>query len=534
MQQHRWPLLLLVLLPLLAEAWSRPFLRSADLEIIDGHFVRLQIGNPERTYAFYLDLEYNGILMSRVDTELQSNSFEQRPHGERSDIFVLGSYALRLPYTIGAFTLERAVQLSSQQSPVGKIGLGPHSPLWRYWGNFSMTSNRIRLGRADDVGDDNTPILLSGAGYCENPDTGTGAGMVINFGILNLLLPHALSNEHPAQLAVRSCANPRDCVEQVDIQVHNQNIELISGLSFSAVDLSHDGLVHLGRRFFYDIHLFVDWSLDAFIISDLVSFDQFFSSVYTIAVLLGLIQWWLVRQHQGKERPEMEKALLFLLEILLIQLTLAHWVTNFFVFSWASAITELIDHWRAQLATGFIHSIVVISLILCTVLLYYEYKHVHNPHSKSFHIIWHLLGLANLCLPVLWSNFVQHHHILVDFFMLLFFATLLVLINSIIFMHAYLFGSKSMRVTAGLLSLGSYAFLCLCSVVPFYEVLYVDEGSTMFVIQYVVLICLFPALFIFMHALRQFALHHPTEVSRGESRADDFISQLFIIESELL
>ena len=525
-----WPLLILAFL-LSVEAWIRDPLRQVDLEIIDGHFIRIQIGKPEKTYSFYLDLEYEGIMMSRTDTELQSDTFELRGT-ERSDIFMLGNYALRLPYRMGSITLERAVQLSSQQTPVGKIGLGAMSPLWRYWNNFSLTSKRIRLGDTEGMGDD-VPILLSGQGFCENPDTGTSAGLAISFGTLNLLLPHDLSEEQPTQLLVRSCANPKACGESVSLKVHNQDINLIGGLSFSAVDQSHDGLVHLGRRFFYDIRLFVDWSVSTLMIADLAEFNRRFSQIYAIVIPVTLWQWLLHRLHQGKDRLEMEKALIFLLECFVVTLGVAHWVTNFFIYNWAMAVEELLDHWQAVLATIFVHVVTLISLITVLGLLYYEHKHVAHAQSKPYHFVWHLLALINLCLPTLCSSFVQHHHILIDLSFMLFFATLLALVNGIIFVHACLFGSKKMRTVAAFFLLASYTYLSLCNVMPFYQILHVGEHVVMFILQYLLLFCLIPTLLIVMYVLRRYVREHPNALVHGESRPTDFISQLLLVESQL-
>lgn len=526
-------LLLLLLLPL-ASAWSRPWLKRTDLEVIDGHFVRIKIGSPERTYAFYLDLEHNDIILNRADPELQSNSFEVRANGARSDLFMLGNYDLRLPYKIGSFVLERAIQLSSTQNPVGKLGLGAHSPLWRYWGNFTLTNNRLRLGHWEGVGDDDTPALLSGAGYCENPETGTGAGMTINFGILNLLLPHSLNEEHPTQLLVASCQNPHECPERVEITVHNQDISLIGGLSFTAVDLSHDGLVHLGRRFFYDIHLFVDWSLNTFIISDLAEFNRNFTALYIALNGLALIQWMLLRQHQGKDRPEMEKALVFLLETVNVALGLAHWSTNFFIYDWGLAIAELLDRWQTTLAQVYVHSTVGFCTLLAIYLLHYEYKHVFKPAVKPYHFVWHVLALANICVPGIWSAFVQHHHVIMDMGFMLFWATLLVLFNGCLFFHACLFGSKPLRFISGLLTASSYTFLSLCNVLPFYNLLYLGESRALFVLQYLLLFCFLPTLLIVMYVLRQFVRRSFTTAVWGMSRPDDFISQFLMLEAEQL
>ena len=534
-------LFLLGCLTTLAFGWNGAPLKRVDLEIIDGHFIRLQIGQPERTYAFYIDLEYEGILMSRPDTEIQSNSFAVRADGEHSDLFVLGSYILRLPYRMGSFTLERAIQMSSQQSPVGKIGLGAHSPLWRYWGNFSLTNSRLRLGPSRDstsgnnADDENTPALISGKGYCENPATGTGAGLTINFGILNLLLPHSLSEEEPSQLSIKSCANPIDCGQEVSIKVHNQEINLIGGLSFTAVDLSHDGLVHLGRRFFYDIHLFVDWSADVMVISDLLEFNRNFNAVYVMLTLAMLVQWTLIRMHQGKDRPEMEKTLVFLLELFLVALGVAHWATNFFIYSWSAAIAEFLDHWQAVLATVYIHTAAMAALALSFGLLYYEYRHVLYSQVRRFHFVWHILALANLCLPIFWSAFVQHHHILIDMGFMLFFATMLVLINGTVFCHACVFAGKPLRLIAALMAIGSYVFLSLCNVMPFYDLLSIGERPVLFVLQYLLLFCVIPTILLTSRTLRHFVLRHPRAPQKGEnSEPSDFISQLLLVETELI
>lgn len=481
--------------------WLIEPLPRVDLEVLDSHFVRIPVGNPPRTYTFILDLSNNGILVSgyHPEVELNSNSYEI-VGARRTDLFDLGPYTLRLPYRFGVHTYDRTVQLSSQQSPVGSIGLGEHSPLWRYWGNFSLTSERLRLGEDDAFGGENDlPVLDNGNGFLSNPDTGTTAPMVINFTIMNLLLPHILMDERPSSVSIRNCASPEHCPEESVFALRSQEIHLLSGAVYAAIDQSHDGQVHLGRRFFYDARLFCEWSSKSFVISDTDDPTNDFNAVY--AYLLTLLLWvWLTLQmgHRKLEQLEsVEQLLVTLLEILILQMGFAAWATNFFVFNWSDALCQLLGPLLAGFAEAFIHIAMLGGITLSLALYVGKVDH--------YRFEWHMLAISNIILPVIWSSVVLHHHIYVDVGFLLFFSTMLALINGVILTIALLFGKRNLSLIAGFATAMSYSFLWVCNLIPFHRQLLIEQYLLLFIAEFTLLFLLIPTLLISMHLLRNYS-----------------------------
>lgn len=505
-----------LIFPLLAAGWLIQPLPRVDLEILDSHFVRIPVGNPQHTYTLILDLKSDGILISssHPEFEIQSNSFDVAG-GRRSDLFALGQYTLRLPYKFGLLNYDRTIQLSSQHVPIGSLGLGEHSPLWRYWRNFSLTNEKLRLGETDPFAgnDDTLPVLSGRKGYISNPDSGTYAPMIVDLGSMNLLLPHTLMDEKPNTLALRSCANPDHCPEEALFTLHSQDIFLLTGSSYTALDQSHDGLVHLGRRFFYDVRMFCDWSEDVLVLSNLDTPDNKFNPVYAYGLAILMWIWLFLRLgHRKIEQLDSTEYLLnALLELLVFEIAFAAWLTDFFIFNWSWALEELLDPIMGGLTGAFIHISLLSSLVLAGGLYF---------TAGRYHFEWHSLALFNATLSVLWSSFAQHHHIFADVGFLLLFSTSLALVNGVIFTLAILFHNKKLTIASGFATLLSYGFLCVCNLVPFHETLVVGQNIGLFVAEYLVLLLFIPSLFVSSHLLRGYIITQQPK-SKKQTRSEE-------------
>lgn len=503
----------------LCPGWLIEHLPRVDIEIIDSHFVRLPLGNPQHTYTLVLDLNGNDILFSSFhpEVELHSSSFDI-VGTRRTDLFALGEYTLRLPYKFGTLNYDRSIQLSSQQSPVGSLGLGEHSPLWRYWGNFSLTNEKLKLGEQDPFGNaENLPVLSHGRGYITNPDTGTSAPMIVNMSIMNLLLPHPLMDEKPSQLSLRACANPDQCVEETVFPLHSQDILLLTGSSYTALDQSHDGQVHFGRRFFYDVRLFIDWAADVMILSDLSTPTNMFNPVYAFALAFLATCWLCLRLGHRKveQLDETECLLNQLLELLILEMAFSAWLTNFFIFNWSWALEELLDPLQAGIASAVIHIGLLGALVLALVLFLKE---------DCYRFEWHALAVFNAVMTASWSAFTQHHHIFADVGFLLFFSTALALVNGVILTNALLFHNKKLALASGFATLLSYVFLCVCNLIPFHTTLVVSQSIGLFIAEYLTIFLLIPTLLVSMHVLRGYAsTYRPRKrkPSRSESGNND-------------
>jgi hypothetical protein len=506
---HNYQGFLLILLCRATGAWPIQPLQTVALELIDSHFVRLNVGNPPHSYTFYISLVQDDITISAFQQqtfELQSHSFEPSAPPRASELFLLGSYLLRLPFRYGLVEIDRTVRLSTQQNAVGIIGLGSGSFLWKYWMNFSLTNDKLVLG-ADILDEKELPWLFQGNGACENPKTGTMSPFTVDFSIMELLLPHTLFEEKPASLTIREAqclTHPRadQCEISTDIQLRDQNIPLLTGASYTATDRSHDGIVHVGRRFFYEIAFFCDWPSQQRLIIDTDSSNSSFNAGY--AIIITLLGWCWALLALGKSREKTlsrtEETFFLYMQLFLFETIIVCWATNFLVFQWTYAVKALLEE-LAGFALFYIHSTVWVGVIAGLILLWKEF-HRRELGGQQYLLQWHLVIIANASLAILWVCFVQHHHFNSDILFLLTFSTGLCILNGVVFLLGYYTGYSFISKVLLLPLLFSYIFLVLDNLLLVYEVYFVEPPMLFFFFWYLLVLCVLPTLAITSHILR--------------------------------
>jgi hypothetical protein len=511
-------------------AWPLQPLQSVAQELIDNHFIRLNVGNPPHTYTFYISLVQDDITISSFQQqtfELQSHSFESGIPPFSSELFLIGPYLLRLPYRYALIEIDRAVRLSTQQTAVGILGLGSGSPFWKYWKNFSLTNDKLVFG--DDILDgDELPWLFKGKGSCENPKSGTTSALVIDFSIMELLLPHVLFEEKPSALVVREhkcLAEPRadQCEISTEIELRDQDIPLLTGASYRAIDRSHDGIVHVGRRFFYEIAFFCDWPSEQRLLVDTDSSNSSFNAFY--AILISLLAWsWLLLalgKPKDKQLSHTEETFFLYMQLFLFETIAVCWTTNFLVFQWTFAVRALLAE-LAWFALFYIHASVWISLIGATVLLWKEFHRRTLGGSQNL-LSWHLIVLVNGALSILWVCFIQHHHFNSDILFLLTFSTGLCILNGVLFLLGYYTGHTLVSKVLLVPVLLSYTFLVLDNLLLVYDVYFVEAPLMFFFFWYLLIFCILPTLAITSHVLRLHTgyLISSTAVLTATPKADD-------------
>ena len=493
-----------------AYAWPIQLLQSVALELIDNHFIRLSIGNPAHSYTFYISLVQDDITISvfqQQAIELQSHSFEPGSGPFSTELFLLGPYLLRLPYRYGMVEIDRAVRLSTQQTAVGILGLGPGSPFWKYWMNFSLTNEKLVLGADILLESEELPWLFQARGSCENPISGTKAGLIVDFSIMELLLPHALFEEKPSSLIVREeqCLTDPDaepCQISTEIQLRDQDIPLLTGASFTAIDRSHDGIVHVGRRFFYEIAFFCDWPSQQRLLIDTDTNNSTFNAFYAILITLLLWCWILLALGKPEDRrlSVTEETFFLYMYLFLFQTVAVCWTTNFLVFQWTFAVRALLDD-VAIFALVYIHASVWISLVGAGILLWKEF-HRRVLGGPQYLLPWHLVVLVNGTLTMLWVCFVQHHHFNSDILFLLLFSTAICILNGSMFLLSYYTGMTLISKVLILPTILGYVFLVLDNLLIVYDVYFVQGPMLIFFAWYLLVICVIPTLAITSHVLR--------------------------------
>ena len=510
-------------------------LQTVSQELIDNHFVRVSLGNPPHTYTFYISLVHDDITISLFQQqtfELQSHSFEPGPGPTGTELFLLGPYLLRLPYRYGMIEIDRAVRLSTQQTATGILGLGEGSPLWKYWRNFSLTNEKLVFGADILLEDVQLPWLFQGRGSCENPRSGTRSALIVDFGIMELLLPHTLFEEKPDALIVREeqcLVQPlaEHCEISTEIQLRDQNIPLLTGASYTAIDRSHDGIVHVGRRFFYEIAFFCDWPSQQRLLIDTDSSNSTFNAFY--AILITLLGWCWILVGLGKPRHKqltrIEETFFLYMYLFLFETIAVCWATNFLVFQWTYAVRALL----VELATPtliYIHANVWVSLVVAAVLLWKEF-HRRSLGGSQHLLPWHIAVLVNGGFTILWVCFIQHHHFSSDILFLLIFATGLCILNTTLFLLGYYADYPLLSKVLLVPTVFSYIFLVLGNLLLVYDVFFVQGPMLFFFSWYLLVICVLPTLAITSHVLRHHTAvlitlneHAPVTDAAGKPKQD--------------
>lgn len=124
----------------------RPYLDAVQLNVYDGKYVYIMTGHHHgRALKYKLDFATSEII---IHTSLvpvgQTFAIVDPEHGEGTESFYFYDTELRLPFRQAPPNDD--LFYNNYQ---GTLGLGRGAPLWRYWRNFTLTQNRLKLGTFD-------------------------------------------------------------------------------------------------------------------------------------------------------------------------------------------------------------------------------------------------------------------------------------------------------------------------------------------------------------------------------------------------
>jgi len=504
---------LLLLLGTATHAIPLQPLAPVRLEIADRNFVHLLLGTPPRYYAFYLSVELSDIEFHNPQIESQSHSGELL-QGQGTELFYLGAEVVRLPFVSVAPLLAHSVHLTSSLTASGTLGLGPRSPLWRYWHNFTLTRETLLLGAYDVYlqmdSSQRPPAFPSGAGLCWDQVGAASNPFVLDFSSVDTLLPHHLFESRPQQLVLKapdgSCgplyAQMRlpgmpVCSDTGEIPLRTQQLPLLTGIEYQAVQRSHDDTVHFGRRFLQDFVLFCDWRAGALVFAE--SATSFHSSelnaVFTVLLLTMSWLWIALAFNRPKGESYFARLLVHYLEALIFLTVLCSWTVNFIGFRWARFVAVFLRAEPTALLV-YLHATVGLCCGAGIVgLVYYTWIGAVGQRSQ---LPQRSLFILNSVLPTLWSSFLPRHHFGSDVLFLLFFATALCIFNGVLLLQATLERRLPVQLLAGAATLLSYAFLFWGNLRPLHHQSTTLLDLSEFTLAYLGVACVFPTTYLFV------------------------------------
>lgn len=492
-------------------------LKPVRLEILDQNFVRLLVGNPPRHHLFYVDLSSSEIVLHDQGFELHSHSIELPVPSRGSELFYFDAYTLRLPFVYAAPSIGHTVRLVSSFSASGSLGLGAWSPLWLHWDNFSLSQQSLLLGGYDIYNQlDSTqrpPVFPNGAGLCSSLQTDISVPFHVDFGQLDTQLPAQLFEESPKQLHLEgaSCRelyqllsmhDAEQCSDTYTIPFHVQEISLLTGVSYRAVQHSHDGRVHFGKRFLEDFVLFCDFKEDMLLFAE--SSSSFFVSesnaLFVVLLLFAGWTWILLTFGAHKTasssetlpRSRLHRWVLLYTEGFLYAAIIISWTVNFVGFKWRRFVRSfqqqdseffLVYHNAVILICASIGLLRIATTLLCR-------THCQRSRSSSSSLP-SLVLLTNSLLPMLWSCFLPQHRYSSDLIFLVFFATALCVGNGVVTL--YLAVHRRLLGLVALVPLTALAYYALIwgNLLPIHNTLGVLQGRLVFVGSYLAVVCAF-------------------------------------------
>ncbi len=520
------------------------------LHLIASDFVRITVGNPGRFYIFRLNLTLSAIHLHRT-IETESRTAEVLPDGSGSDLFYLGNSAYRLPFHYSASgESERVVTMLSTRQSSGTLGLGKNSPLWKYWREFSLTSDRLTLGAFDRYSRldlENWPPLIS---YSAPPDClvngETSYPVDFHFNHLDLYLPHTLyrhvSEIHSFTFPARAdcdfhyarlgLEDERVCEATATLLLKNQNITLVDGIPYTAIQHSHDGKIHFGRRFLQDYLLFVDIDTDQILLSQSAfsPAPSDFAALTTTVIFAFFALWlWLVL---NRAFPTSELLLygILAIEVCIYGTCLIAVFVSVFGFQWGRypALFIQANPWLVVIfvisnVTGF--SLFGLWTLLKRVRLplraeLREATKRQNYLTIEKQVLVRILLVGSSALLSLWWLLLPERSTMGDTVLTLITSTLLCAMVSLVSLHLTLQEHSKPWMLVALLT-ADHFFLIFFNLLPIHSLFIGGEvvNAGLFVLAYVSVCCWFPVFILWAKIQIQMAKFYESQLHDNHHEA---------------
>lgn len=477
------------------ERYPSLLMEPVSLSIVKKEYVNLCVGEPCRWLKFKLDRSSDYILLHPNARSSESPTFWASPNSNRcSDYFYFDELRLRLP------AIEAPVELmgfADEWIPDGTLGLGPKSPLWLYWQNFTISSTRLYLGKyqywAQEDPDMRPPIFYFDEGTIIVMGDGTEAEMVFDFSSPISLVPIQCDQLTAFERVELRGSNCRQRYRQLGMEAENcldtltlypsqfQGIMLQSKVEYMAIDYSDDGKVHLGSRLFWEIATHFNFKHNCIILAaDVYSMNYVgYGMLASVCIILALFLWPILTTAREALESEFQFMLILLLELFCYIVDIVSLALSFTTLNWCRYITQFAErsdtyamfYIIGTLVGSIIFSMIELSRYRIPYLSLCENPEGHKETVQRFRSSYpiRVTLFVSSQVAALWLFMVEEHEPTLDQAILVYLLSLLIFIQTCIIFSCYLYERYAQAIFVGAISVATIIFTLLYSLMPFFR-----------------------------------------------------------------
>jgi hypothetical protein len=463
------------------------------LSIVKKEYVNLCVGEPCRWLKFKLDRSSDIIRIHPNARSSESPTYWSSANSNSaSDFFYFDTLRIRLPLVEAPATL---MGFADEWVPDGTLGLGPKSPIWVYWQNYTISSTRLYLGQyqywAQEDPRQRPPIFYFDESTTVVLGDGTEAQMVFDFSTENSLVPiqcDQLTAFQQLELRSGNCQSryralgieAENCIDTMTIYPSQfQEILLESKVEYMAIDYSDDGKVHLGARLFWEIATHFNFKQQCVILaSDVYSLNYTgFGMVASLCVMLALFLWPILTTSREALESEFQFLLILLLEYFCYAVNIVSICLSFTSLNWCRYITqfaELSDAYAMIFIIGTLAASVMFSVIET---MHYRVPYfsmidcptAHKETVKRFRATYtvRVAVFASSQVAALWLFLVEEHEPMLDQGVLMYLLSMLIFLQTCLIFSCYVHDRWVQGSIVAVLSLATIVFTLFYALFPF-------------------------------------------------------------------
>ena len=463
------------------------------LSIVKKEYVNLCIGEPCRWLKFKLDRSSDFILIHPTARSSESPTYWSSANSNRgSDFFYFDSLRIRMPVYEAPVTL---MGFADEWIPDGTLGLGPKSPIWLYWQNYTISSTRLYLGQyqfwAQEDPDQRPPVFFLDESTTIVLGDGTEAEMVFDFGNENSLVPiqcDQLTVFEQLELRGNNCREryrslgieAENCLDTLTIYPSQfQEILLESKVEYMAIDYSDDGKVHLGARLFWEISTHFNFKQQCVILAaDVYSLDYVgYGMLASLCVMLALFLWPILATSREALESEFQFLLILLLEFFCYIVDVVSLCLSFTALNWCRYITQFAERSDTYAMVYIIGTLVTAALFSTIELIRYRVPYFslsecpvdHTETVKKFRSTFptRVTIFASSQVAALWLFMVEEHEPTLDQAILIYLISMLIFLQTCLIFSCYIYERYAQMLFITAISLATVTFGLLYSLFPF-------------------------------------------------------------------
>jgi hypothetical protein len=401
---------------------------AVNLQIYNKEYVKICCGEPCQWLTFLVNRTLPALLLHSGSFVAQSRTYYHSPGGLMdSEYFQLGSTR----YNFHVYAVPQQTNFQTKDSlPIdGTLGLGNNSPLWEQWDNYTLSSQRLVLGKYDYYSqflhNQRPPVInLDEMTYVT---LGDKTKLPIDFSIYSVetYLPYPLNislaldtvkletDDCNSQYSLMSLSDSGNfkCVNANSLKPnHLQSIELANGEEYSAVKYTSQHVFIPGARFFTEFFWFKNIVTNQLIITQ-DAFCMDYNSVTgyaSIFITLSLGFWCHIAQSKTERKDNFE---FFFSQMAEATCYLLNWIVLWVMFGMLNWSRYLTHYTSTESHFGEVFIMVMCALSAIN-WLYGLYKVPdYTSYNKRFKRVglFHAMLLVTSQLLIVWLCFIKQH-----------------------------------------------------------------------------------------------------------------------------